>query len=234
MSPTESTDTDITSCQLSYPDIKVKILNGEFKVKIHKGRSRLWNLFAKIENKSGEELPDLVTCRSCYTIYKYNKNSMSNLSKHKCFIALKSMADAVPVKPDSDKRENLANSIAEWVIENCRSYEVIEDSGFKNVVDAILSIGDKFGRNVELNSFLPNATSISRSINKAYNTNFEKIKMELRPLKTNGFGLTADAYKDNYLKKLYIAVAIHYINNGKLTSRVLGFKPIEGITKMLK
>lgn len=56
----------------------------------------------------------------------------------------------------------------------------------------------------------------------------KKIKKEIATIKSNGYGLTSDLWTDNFLKKTYIALTMHYIKEGEIISRLLGMKCMEG------
>lgn len=228
MSPNESTDTVITGSD--YPMLKAKIVSGEYKISNKRGKSRVWNIFGQMQNNLGEDIENIVICRICHNIYKYNSHSTSNLVRHKCYIAsIASSKDKISKIPiDADTKKHIANIVTEWVICNCRSYEIIEDSGLHKLVEFLLSVGEKFGRNLQLESIIPHATTISQNVNKVYNIHFEKIKAEVASIKNIGFGLTVHVYNDSYLNKIYIALTIHYIYEDNFISRVLGLKSIEG------
>lgn len=73
---------------LLMPLIKNLIISGELKKSSKRGRSKVWEVFGKVVNMSEEEIKDIVACRKCFNVYKYNGTSTSNLVRHKCYSAL--------------------------------------------------------------------------------------------------------------------------------------------------
>lgn len=218
-----------TSEMLNNSAIKLKILCGEFKVSNKRGTSKVWNIFGKIENSSGEELHNLVCCRICTNIYKYNNKSTSNLVRHKCYAAaVIDGKNITKINVDTESKKCITNDIVAWTVKNCRPFRVVEDFGFRKVAEDLISIGAKYGPNVNIEHLLPHPTTISRNLNKVYGFCFEKIKKEIATIKSNGYGLTSDLWTDNFLKKTYIALTMHYIKEGEIRSRLLGMKCMEG------
>ena len=65
-----------------------------------RGRSNLWECFECIKDKNGIELIIIiVACQICKNIHKYNKNSMSNLNKHKCYDLTKNKKGNALIEP---------------------------------------------------------------------------------------------------------------------------------------
>lgn len=113
-------------------------------------------------------------------------------------------------------------------MENCRPFQLVADTGFHKVAKFLLSVGANFGTNVDIRSILPHPTTISRNIMNVYNKHFNKIKTEINSVKSVGFGLTSDLWTDNFIRRTYIAVTIHYIIDGNIFSRLLGMNSMDG------
>ena len=63
----------------------LKIRMGEFKVSSkRKARYRVWDIFGEIVTGDGTTLPNLVYCRTCKQVYRFNGQQTSNLDRHKC------------------------------------------------------------------------------------------------------------------------------------------------------
>lgn len=54
------------------------------------------------------------------------------------------------VKIDAVDKKNLINSCVKWTIKNCVPFSAPEGEGFKDVVREILTIGSKYGANVDV------------------------------------------------------------------------------------
>lgn len=215
--------------KLSNSAIKSKIVSGEFKINNKRGKSKIWNVFGKIDNASGEELPQLVACRICKNVYKYNHSATSNLVRHKCYIdSTINDTKISKVEVDAATKKKTIQILTEWSIENCRPFKIVADSGFEKVGKHLVSVGARYGPNVDLNDLLPHPTTISRNIGKVYKNYFEKIKSEIAQIKSVGFGLTSDLWTDDFLKKTYISLTVHYVKDATLISRLLGMKSMEG------
>lgn len=118
--------------------------------------------------------------------------------------------------------------MTEWVIKNCRSFNMVKDDGLQAVLKEFTLIGAKYGANVDIEKAIPHPTTISRNIANIYGQCFSKIKEEIALIEPNGFGLTTDVWTDDYLKRSYIALTIHFVKEGVLSVRLLGLKSMEG------
>lgn len=132
------------------------------------------------------------------------------------------------VEVDSETKTYLLQIFTEWTIESCRPFKIVEDSVFTKITEYLISIGAKFESNVYVQTLLPHPTTISRNISKVHNSHFHNIKTEILSVKCIGYGLTSDLWKDDYLRKTYLAFTIQYIKDGNLVSRLLGMKCMEG------
>lgn len=208
--------------------IKSKILSGEYKISCKQGRSNVWNIFGKIQNELGQELySKLVVCRICYNIYKYNLSSTSNLVKHKCYLKQAEENNA-SIEVSADFKQEAVRIFTEWSIENCRSFKMVEDVGFKKLVEFLISLGATYGKQLDINSVLPNITTISGKIDDIYTTCLDVIKSEISSIKDIGFGLTADIWSDTYLNQSFLIFTMHYVRYGALFRRLLGINVING------
>lgn len=203
--------------------IKSKILNGELRISNKRGTSKVWDIFGKIENLDGVVFPSMVICRQCNNVYKFNSKSTSNLVKHKCYSAtIKENKNSQKIDVDSATKKLLTKDITEWVVVDSRPFHIVADAGFEKVSKQLISIGAKYGPNVNMASLLPNPTTLSRNVNDLYALHFEKIKTEIATYKQNGFGLATDLWTVNFLRNTYIAVTIHFIKEHTVVSRLLG------------
>lgn len=115
-----------------------------------------------------------------------------------------------------------------WSVENCRPFKISTDSGFRNVAEFLIEIGSKYGPNVDIESLVPHPTTISRNIDSLYTCHFNELKSEIESVKDLGFALTTDLWSDSYLKKSFLSLTIHFVRDGQLFTRLLGFISMEG------
>lgn len=189
----------------------------------------MWEIFAGILNENGEEVETLVTCKKCKNIFKLNKKSTTNLLKHKCYVLFTAKKTYTPpVEVDEKTKKKGICILTEWVVENCRPFKMIGDSGLKKYASFLISVGAQYGENVMLESLIPHSTTLSRNVDKLYERYFNEVKLELNDIKPYGYGITTDMWTDNYLKMSYLAVTIHYVKKGELKSRLLGMRSMEG------
>lgn len=156
---------------------------------------------------------------------KHDSRTTSNLVRHGCYRFVKdklykSDKPKIEIKP-SIKKQAL-RLLSQWCIDNCRSYQLVQDSGFKQFAEFMASVGVKYGAAVDLDNLLPQPTIMSDRINKLYDTACSSIKQIIAEECNNDYGLTSDIWKDGYLQQSYISLTMHYINNGQLMSRLLG------------
>jgi len=102
----------------------------------------------------------------------------------------------------------------EWTIKNCRPFNLIADSGLKNIAQFFVSIGAKLGDNVNIDSVLLNPT-ISRFIGALYDFHFNKIRIEIQEQKQYGYFISSDIWTDDFFKS-YISLTMHYVKKAPL------------------
>lgn len=109
----------------------------------------------------------------------------------------------------------IANIFTEWVIQNCRPFSNVKDEGLTKVSRFLISVGAKYGKNLNIDTLIPHNTTVSRNIDNLYKVHFDRIKNIIASAKTTGFSLTTDLWSDNYLRKSYLGLTIHFIMDGK-------------------
>ena len=202
--------------------IKDKLKRGDFKISLKRGQSKLWNVFGNIENENGVQIEGFVGCRVCFCVQKNDRRSTSNLNKHKCFINYGSTVEKTEVS-GAIKKEAVT-VFTKWVIQNCRPFKIVTDVGLKNVSQFLISIGAKYGANVNIDSLILHNTTVD----KLYKIHFDRIKEVVGTVKSSGFGLTTDLWCDNFLRKTYLGLTMHCIIQGKLVNILLGVKSMNG------
>lgn len=221
------TSNNDTTAPINNEAIKGNILSGAYKIVSKRGRSKVWEVYGRIEDSEGVEITNKVCCKTCFSVLKYDSRSTSNLVKHKCYANMKENS-LVKVEVNNDIKKEALRLICQWSVENCRPFQIVHDSGLKQFAEFMVSVGAKYGANVDVEKLLPHATTISRNISNLFETTFAKVKYEISLNCNHGYGLTSDLWTDNYIRQSYICLTIHYIKNGQLVSRLLGLLSMDG------
>lgn len=208
--------------------IKSKLLTGELKFSDKRKKSKVWEIFGSIENSNGQEIPNIVACKKCFNIYKFGK-STSNLVRHKCYLVANAKSDNnKEVNVDLETKKKCTKIMTEWTVVNCRPFNITADAGLKKLACFFVSVGASFGSSVNIETLLPNPTTISRNISNLYEFHINEMKAEISKIKCNSYGLTSDIWTDNYIRSSFMSVTIHYILEGKIASRLLAMRPMKG------
>lgn len=223
-----ATEDEAFVSQLNHITIKNKILSGEYSIDVKRGRSKVWEIFGTVRNESGDQIDKIVACRTCFNIYKHNVKSTSNLVRHKCFTLTQNKEKNIKIIVDSETKATTTKILTQWTIQNCRPFQIVKDIGLHRLILHCIQLGARFGEDICIESLLPHQTTISNNIAELYNTHYQIVREQLKPIATTGFGLTSDLWTDNYLRKAYVAVTIHFILEGQLIRKLLGMISMEG------
>ncbi|XP_037940279.1 uncharacterized protein LOC119673117 [Teleopsis dalmanni] len=227
-SDTPSNDVLLSSTTLTYADIKSKLFAGHYTLQFSKrGTSMVWKMFGTIKDENGAEIPDLVACKICYSVMRNQAKYTSNLTKHKCYRTSKEYLDKAKCDVDYDTKKKASRIVTAWAVHNCRSFKIIEDNGLKKFTKFMISIGARYGDNIDLDKLLPSPVMIFKNINNLYNNCSENIKTELHEINDSGYALTSDICTDNHLKVTYVSITMHYIKESTLFKRFIGLKSTE-------
>ncbi|TDG52483.1 hypothetical protein AWZ03_001313 [Drosophila navojoa] len=209
------------------PDFKSKIISGQIQLREKRGRSRAWNIFATMIDENGDEIENFVACRNCFSSYKF-VNSTSNLVKHKCFLqyeAKENQRNPQYVPLSFEIKDKLSDAVVQWLVKNGRSCNILQDSGLKDFVRILLTIGADFGENVNMEDVIPNPATIAVTIKELYEERRQAIIAELGNAK-NGYSITTAIWVDNCLKQPLASVTVHYIQQSAMVSRLLAVYPL--------
>ena len=106
-------------------EIKENITLDIYKIIKQRGRIKLWC----IKDENDIELINFVVCKICKNVYKYNKNSMSNLNKHKCYELIKKNEKGNElIEQTQEAKKACTDAITEWVLGDIRPYTLVNDS----------------------------------------------------------------------------------------------------------
>lgn len=207
--------------------IMKNIENGVFRaIKKNKSRSKIWDIFCQIEKDDGNVIEGVVLCEKCNHILKYNGKQTSNLIRHKCYIAqncnvaLKKIGDA--------EKQTFLLACSQWVVEDCRPFSAVDGEGFKKVVEALLTIGTKYGNHLDISDMVPDSITISRRINNIADEKRLKFKDELRmAIESGTASITSDLWTDDFVKRKFLCATFHFIKDLQLKEIVLGVKSMD-------
>jgi len=134
--------------------------------KVHS--SKCWDLFgfpALVESngESPKIIEKFVTCRKCFTTYSFNSNSTRLLNNHTCNksnrarsssasvesgsssnyhqTSITSYAAANVVKFNELKIKRMKDLQAGWICKDIRPFTTIEDNGFRQLAQELVSLG---------------------------------------------------------------------------------------------
>ena len=209
--------------------IKSKLLSKEYKLKLKRGRSKVWDTFRSVEDANGTQIENIVACSTCFTVLKYS-NCTSNLVKHKCVVAAKSKntpLEEPEVIVSSETKAQIFDAATEWTTKNCRPFSIIQDSGLRKLFELFVRVGAEYGRTVNIDSIIPHPSTLSRKVSELYQTESNKTKDEISNAKGLGYCISSDVWTDNFLKQSYVSCTIHFIKDAQIISRLLAVKSME-------
>jgi hypothetical protein len=108
-------------------------------------------------------IPGFASCFKCFETYRYVNSSTTHINSHKCsnllpsdqtsldhHFASKSPAHqteqrTIPItKAIVKKKEEMKKVCARWIAHSMRCFKIVQDPGFKAVIDECLKIGKKY------------------------------------------------------------------------------------------
>lgn len=206
--------------------IQKKLKSGDCKLldKVD-GKAEFWKCFYKVVfNNETEKETGFVCCTKCKTLmaYTYNTGS-SHLSRHKCMLVSresKSSMLSFVTKKNKSLPNNVMNECKEkcikFVCQDIRPMDIVSGPGFKDLASYLIKVGSQFGQ-IDVDDLLPHPTTISRNLIKNSDAKREQLFISIKPfLIANMVSATTDMWTDNYKKRSYIALTLHFIDNWKL------------------
>ena len=106
-------------------------------------------------------IPGFASCFTCFETYRYVDSSTTNINSHRCsslslnqssldyHFGSKSPVNqseqrTIPIKKAvSRRKEEMKKICARWIAHSMRSFQIVQDPGFKAVVDECLKIGKR-------------------------------------------------------------------------------------------
>lgn len=144
-------------------DIKRCLLHNKNRYRVEPNPSKrataaCWKIFgfpAMMSSQDGNQfelIPGFASCKSCFETYRYVDSSTANLNSHIC--PLKSPSNQSRIKaathsPGSSfdsklvamKKKEMTNLCARWIADSMRPFSIVNDRGFKVIVEKCIDIG---------------------------------------------------------------------------------------------
>ena len=146
---------------------------------MRRGRSKVWDCFGPIFNDENKEIANFVACKMCYCVYKYNKNALSNLVNHKCYIEAKNENTGIEIDVNQETKKKCTEVLTEWVVGDIRPYALVQDRGLMEFSKLMLAVGHKHGPNVNIANLLPHPTTVYRNVEQRYQIHFKNLKNDI-------------------------------------------------------
>lgn len=195
--------------------IKTMIENGSYKiVEKRKGKTEVWKVLGEIEKTDGIIINNIVACKFCKNVLKFSGKQTTNLLRHKCYIKMKEAEEnqLSLIKVDEQSRSKCLRACMNWSIQDCRPFLAVDGQGFKETVAYFLEVGEKYGRNVDIDHLIPHPTKISRNLNEMAAQYEEDLKGPIHSHIKSGAAVTSDIWTDNCAKRSYITATLHYVD----------------------
>nr|AAC37217.1 transposase [Musca domestica] len=208
-------------------EVKAKINQGLYKITPrHKGTSFIWNVLADIQKEDDTLVEGWVFCRKCEKVLKYTTRQTSNLCRHKCCASLKQSRELKTVSADCKKEA--IEKCAQWVVRDCRPFSAVSGSGFIDMIKFFIKVGAEYGEHVNVEELLPSPITLSRKVTSDAKEKKALISREIKSaVEKDGASATIDLWTDNYIKRNFLGVTLHYHENNELRDLILGLKSLD-------
>ena len=226
--------------QLKNVQIADKIKLGVFSlVKAEKNGKPLkskifeYNSFMKIRDESRNIVQQKLACVICQKVYDYNRSKgTGNLLAHKkrCSKRNEKIEGTNFSQADVGKmKTEIADVVVKYVCQDLRPFSCVEDSGFLHLANALIQIGAQHG-NVSAETILSHPTTISKRLSEVAESKRNELKLCLEEKTKQGIAVTVDIWTDDFKRRPYLGMSVHYIEAGSVVERTLTIKEITGQT----
>ncbi|CAF1209747.1 unnamed protein product [Adineta ricciae] len=206
--------------------------------KVHS--SKCWDLFGfpAIIESDGETpkiIEKFVTCRQCYMTYSFNSNSTRLLNNHICkkpHRARSSSASMAPNSSSSCHQTTLASYTAaggvklsdghmkrmkdlqaNWICKDIRPFAIIEDDGFREIAQELVSLGAKYG-NIEVGRVLRSSKIIGLHIQELAQSHREKVRLQfVEPVEKQSLVICPDLWSDAHRQISYLGITASFVTS---------------------
>ncbi|CAF3329824.1 unnamed protein product [Rotaria sp. Silwood2] len=177
-------------------------------------------------------IPSFASCFKCWETYRYVNSSTTHINSHKCPKLLSSNQTSlhqhflltssprqtdqhtVPVSKAIVKRkEEMKKVCARWIAHSMRSFQIVQDSGFKDVIDVCLTIGREFGSDtvISSNDIISCDRTIKNEIKRL--AAHERLLLKdclVEAVKYGGVCISPGIWSDKYRKICYLGATVHF------------------------
>ncbi|CAF3830107.1 unnamed protein product [Rotaria sp. Silwood1] len=186
-------------------------------------------------------IPGFASCFKCLETYRYVNSSATHINSHKCSKLLSStqtsldqhfLSKSSPRQTDqrtapvtkaiAKRKEEMKKVCARWIAHSMRSFQIVQDFGFKAVIDECLKIGREFGPDTVLSSddVISCDRTIKNEIQRLAKDERSLLKDRLlEAVKHGGVCISRDIWSDKYRKIYYLGATAHFVEkDGKYYS----------------
>ncbi|CAF3010358.1 unnamed protein product [Rotaria sp. Silwood2] len=192
-----------------------------------------WNTFgfpAKVKNgevKTYEVIPGFVSCKICFDTYKYIDSSTANLYGHRCHRNESSDQTSISSfilsprsgnhfsKNQTKKKEDIKKLCTRWVAGSMRSFRIVDDPGFKRIIQECLDIGKECRGELNLaaEDLLPSDRTVKNELRKLAYDMRNKLKCVLLEAVANkALTISPDNWTDKYRGINYMGATAHFVD----------------------
>ncbi|CAF4914765.1 unnamed protein product [Rotaria sp. Silwood1] len=192
-----------------------------------------WNTFgfpAKVKNgkvKTYEVIPGFVSCKICFDTYKYIDSSTANLYGHRCHRNESSDQTSISSfilsprsknpfsKNQTTKKEDIKKLCTRWVVGSMRSFRIVDDPGFKRIIQECLDIGKECRGELNLaaEDLLPSDRTVKNELQKLACDMRNKLKCVLLEAVANkALTISPDNWIDKYRGINYMGATAHFVD----------------------
>lgn len=184
-------------------------------------KSTIWTLFDLIVKDDGSIAEGYVNCRVCKKFLKYNGKSTSNLNRHKCYMLAVIAADQKKV--NEEHRNEAIDACTLWLLQDCLPCNIIQEKGFRKMLQFFIKLGSVYGENVDIDDLLPDSTTVAESIRTMADGKKSKIIPQIEKIGKD-VSVAVDIWPDYYLKRQFLSATLHFQKNLELNTIQLGIK----------
>jgi len=195
-----------------------KIESGEWEVKKKTGKvtSPGWQKFGEVYDRSSNHYAGFVRCFQCGLLKVFQRGGSPKwLAKHTCA--------ASPTKfVESSHKENFKEACVELAAGDLRPFATFSGPHFKKLIQVAINAGAECGK-FDASEIISDATTISRCVSaRADKARVYALSILRDEIDHGRVCASTDLWTDNYVKRHYITLNVHFINkNWELKSFVL-------------
>lgn len=213
----------ISTMEINIPEICDKIRSNVYSISSKRGTSIVWNVYGYVLNENGDKIEGAVSCKQCFHVAKYAGRATTNLLSHSCVKAIKPCPENTVCVSTTDKKKILQAS-TKMCIQDLSPFTIVEGTGFVELTKICVEMGAKYGEHVNVKDMLSAATTVGYTVDSIVEKMIPLIKTDLQS--ALNFGCTTDVWTDDFQKRSFLGVTIHYIKDDCMIDRVLAVEEI--------